>query len=65
MSVVARVQAETGTRVSPRELLLNSLEQIAAQLALPGAPPAAPRAAAEPAAPGGMLSRLRGKIFGS
>src|SRR5690606_3509229 len=51
MKVIARVRAETGVRLSPRLLLLNTLEQIAPQLeqAVAKAGPASERTSSKPA----------------
>jgi amino acid adenylation domain-containing protein len=70
LSVLSQLEAKTGTRLSPRVLLLNTLEQVAA--ALPGnKPPPPPRPVAPPPPPprdekglvssivGGVLSRLK------
>jgi len=73
MVVMARIQSETGTRISARDLLLSSLEQIAAQLPIASAraaeaEPGTPRTAATPAPPaagrvGDFVSRLKGRFF--
>ncbi|MFT3709007.1 MAG: amino acid adenylation domain-containing protein [Archangium sp.] len=70
LSVLSQLEAKTGTRLSPRMLLLNTLEQVAA--ALPGNKPPPPKAPPPPppAPPkeerglvsslvGGVLSRLK------
>ena len=36
MGVIARIEKETGVRISARQILLNSLEQLALQCPLPG-----------------------------
>jgi hypothetical protein len=69
LSVLSQLEAKTGTRLSPRVLLLNTLEQVAA--ALPGNKPPPPKPVAPPPPPpreekglvssivGGVLSRLK------
>jgi hypothetical protein len=63
--VIARIERERGVRLSPRVLLLNTLEQVAAQLAGPQAPPrrasSAPpgRATPYPSKIGGVRSWLK------
>ena len=65
--VIERIERELGKRLSPRTLLLNSLEQVATELdggvqkATP-APQPAPRAAEEPRAQGGLFKRLQGLL---
>ncbi len=70
MVVIAKLEAASGHRFKARELLENSLEQLAR--ALPNvapktskapAPAPAPRAP-EPKPATGLLSRLKGKLFG-
>ncbi len=76
MIVMARIQAETGVRVSPRDLLTGTLEQIAAKLPpkAEGRPPArvdpsppssakGPPSSSKPSLVGGFMSRIKGKIF--
>jgi len=64
--VIERIERELGKRLSPRTLLLNSLEQVANELGDGTAnavspPPSAPRAAEPPrAAGGGLFKRLQG-----
>jgi hypothetical protein len=60
--VIAELEKRTGTRLPPRALLLNSLEQVAAQLGT-GAPAPATEA---PRAPLGsrMMQRLRAMVGG-
>jgi amino acid adenylation domain-containing protein len=59
--VIARVEEKTGKRLSPRLMLLNSLEQVAASLS---DSPAAPPLEAAPAAPvdNSLGSRMRRKL---
>jgi acyl carrier protein len=63
--VIERIERELGKRLSPRTLLLNSLEQVASELdggaqkAEPSPRPAA-RAPEEPRSPGGLFKRLQG-----
>ena len=65
--VIERIERELGKRLSPRTLLLNSLEQVAkeldggAQKSAPVAPPT-PRPAEEPRAQGGLFKRLQGLL---
>jgi hypothetical protein len=64
--VVRRLEEETGVRLSPRVLLMNTLEQAAAQIVLNGTPRAT---AAEPqeseaAQSGGMFGKLRRLVTG-
>jgi len=65
--VIERIERELGKRLSPRTLLLNSLEQVAteldggAQKAVPSLQPV-PHAAAEPRAQGGLFKRLQGLL---
>ncbi len=77
MAVVARVQSEMGARISPRDLLLSTLEHLASQIA-PATPPrpaeapraevAPPSSTREPPPPQSLtqslVSRLKGKLFG-
>jgi hypothetical protein len=68
--VIARIEERTGKRLSPRLLLLNTLEQVAAQIEVPAAA-AAPRVtapssswAAPRSEPRGLLGRLKKIIKG-
>jgi non-ribosomal peptide synthetase component F len=64
--VIERIERELGKRLSPRTLLLNSLEQVASELdagalkAVPEQPRAEPRASDEPHLRGRILKRLQG-----
>jgi hypothetical protein len=68
--VIARIETETGQRISPRWMLLNNLEQVAAQLETRAAEPAAAApsrtAAAEPAPAFArtLAGRLRDRLKG-
>jgi amino acid adenylation domain-containing protein len=68
--VIARIESETGQRISPRWMLLNNLEQVAAQLETRAAEPVATApshaAASEPAPVFArtLAGRLRDRIKG-
>lgn len=58
MAVIARLQKETGIRINPRDLLLSSLEQIAAKIE-PQLAPAAPDVRPPPEAAPPSVNRPR------
>jgi amino acid adenylation domain-containing protein len=68
MIVVTRIRSETGASISPRDLLLSSLEQLATQLpvapaAAPTPPPRPPAAKKDEKKHLGLVGRLRNKLF--
>jgi hypothetical protein len=64
---IARIEAETGTRLGPRAFVVDTLEQLAAQLPserTPPQPPATPPTKPPADEPRGLLGRVKRRIFG-